>query len=535
MNKPTILLMLGVSFPALMAANEIVTPATSEKSISAKIKQATVEKVSATRETSAEQVTDMQKQIADLQKQLAEVAKQVKDHDQKAKATQHAKESQAANMAMLKEEPKKEDAPQFEKGYMAVPGTSMGVKIGGLVKVDMVYDGKSNTSEQTAVQRVPYDLTVNQDQGQSWNKHFYMHAKQTKLRIESVAKNSSGRDAKAFIEGDFFGTTVFGDTAVNGATLGSTTYQFRLRHAVLSYAGLEAGHTTTTFHLDEALLPSVDLNGITSGYGRHALIRYTHKLGCFAVTAAAEHSRADYVTFANTANTLRYTYLAQDSGVNLSKPERPDFILKAKYSFDNGSTIGLSGLYRDLQIKNNTGDNRSYKATGQGINLAAKIMTFGKSFLTGGVTAGKGLGWYILEANGRSAFLDRTSADINARTYKAIPMTMFWAGYCQVWNPQWQTSVGVSRTNLGTKSFNDDAQKTTTANLADPGIDRTFNKFLINTIYMPEENLQFGLEYFFLQRKSVNTNRGTGVNASNGVDSHTGTGHRFQFGASYKF
>ena len=515
MNKSTILLMLSVSLPVLLAESNVVAPAT------------------LTREASVDQVALMQKQIADLQKQLAVIASQVKERDQRRKEHHHSKEechhAKETHTAVV--EPKQGSYAQFDKGYTAVPGTTLGVKIGGMVKLDMIYDGKSNTSEQTSISRLPYDLTVNQgvtNVGYSWKKHFYMHAKQTKLRIDSVAKNSSGRDIKAHIEGDFFGSTNWGDAVVNGATVLSTIYTFRLRHAVLAYAGLEAGHTATTFHLEEAILPSVDLNGIDGGINRHALIRYTHKLGNFGLTAAAEHSRPDYVRFVNNNATVRYTYNPQDSGIG--KPERPDLILKVKYSFNNGSAIGFSGVYRDLQLKSNSGsDDRNYRVTGQGVNLAAKIMTFGKSFFTGGVATGRGIGWYIAEANGRSAFLDQTKG------CKAIPMTMFWAGYCQVWNPQWQTSIGVARIELNTTSFNNDVLNTTTYAVNDPGIDRTFNKFLINTMYRPEENLEFGLEYFYLQRKSVNTNRGVGVNAANGADSNTGTGHRFQFATSYKF
>ena len=508
MNKSTILLMLSISLPALLAGNKVVTPGT----------QKTHEKISATHPTLDDQVILMQKQIADLQKQLDDFVKQ-------------------ENHSCAVAEPKQASYTQFDKGFMPVPGTTGAVKISGMVKLDMIYDGKSNTGEVTQVQRVPYDLTVNQGSDYSWKKHCYMNAKQTKLQVDYVAKNSSGQDAKAFIAMDFFGAPVLGDSAVNGGSGFSSTYLPRLCYAGISYAGLEAGNLFTTFHLTEAALPTVDFIGITGGYATHPLIRYTHKLDNLSLTAAAERSQADYVQFTNTNNTVRYTYfttystgISSFSTGNLSKSEHPDLAMKVKYSFNNGSTIGFSGVYRDLQIKNNSGsDNRNYRATGHGVNFAVKIMTFGKSFFTGAIMTGKGIGRYIFEANGRSAFLDQT------RGYKAIPMTMFWAGYCQVWNLQWRTSVGVARIELGTTSFNRDALKTTAYAVNDPGIDRTFNKFLINTMHKPEENLEFGLEYFYLPRKSVNTNRGTGVNASNGVDSNTGTGHRFQFATSYKF
>lgn len=534
----TILIALLGGCSALMATD-------GASSANARIVQATQEKSLAIRETSADQVATLQKQITALQKQLVDVAKQVSAQDQKSKRVESIKESKAHEV-VLKEEPKKADAPVFDPGYMAVPGTNAGIKFSGVVKLDAIYDAKTNTSEQSGVHRLPYDRLVNaniQTRDANWNKHFYMHAKQTKFRIDSIVKSPSGRDVKAFIEADFFGTTNWGDTASpSGATFTSTpvstTYQLRLRHAVLSYAGLEAGHTMTTFHAEEAVLPSVDFNGIHGSYNRHALVRYTQKFGNFSLSGAAEHSRTDYVMFRNLAATDKYSYFAQDAvgttnpgaaaaGSNLSKPQMPDLIMRLKYNFANGSMVSLSGLYRDLRIKNNTqpnaagADGRVYTANGFGANLAAKIMTVGKSFFSGGIIAGKGIGWYIDEANGRSAFFDPTNADIGKRVYKAVPMTMFWAGYSQVWAPQWESNIGIARIGFDTQSLNANTNKTTTISTTESGIDRTFNKFLINTIYKPEGNLQFGLEYFLLQRKS-NT-------------AETGSGQRVQFGASYKF
>lgn len=489
---------------------------------------------------SVTQVEVLQKQIETLQKQLETLAKQVKEQITQVKEikteNKQLKEHHTVKATPTsKEELKNENISVFEKGYVQVPGTKAGVKISGMVKLAVIRDAKAHTSEQTNVSRVPYTLQTRNpsypNTPTSWKEHFNVHAKQSKIRIDSVIKNTSGTDTKGFIEGDFFGGSHWGD-AVSGGTTGNTTnsstaYNFRLRHAVLSYGGLEAGHTTTTFHLDEANLPSVDLNGISGGYGRHALIRYTHKLDKFSIIAAAEHGRADYVSYSpGSTTTAQYAYNTQDSAGNLSKQTRPDLIMKVKYNFDSGSAVGLSVVNRDLRIKNNavigsnaatTVDGRTYKTNAWGANLAAKIMTFGKSFFTGGVSTGKGIGWYILEMNGRSALFD-PAATTEGQRYKAIGMTMFWAGYSHVWNPQWQTSIGVAQIKLKTKAM---SNTKTITRWFEPGLDRSFNKFLINTMYKPEDNLEFGLEYFVLQRKST-------LN-------YNGLGQRLQFGASYKF
>ena len=488
------------------------------------------------------EVEALQKQIEVLQKQLETIAKQVNEQSNQVKEikseNKHIKEHRPVAVTAATSSVPNADTPVFDKGFIAVPGTTAGVKISGMVKMDMIRDAKAHTGEQTNVSRMPYALQMRNaslpNVPMKWKDHFYLHAKQSKLRVETLVKNKSGNDVKAFVEGDFFGSTQYGDGFPNGPSAGqsSTTYTFRLRHAVLGYGGLEAGHTTTTFHTTESQLPSVDLNGLTDGYGRHALIRYTQKLGNFAVTVAAEHGRADYVTFTPTptinggsATTPNYTYNNQDSSGNLSKQARPDFILRVKYNFENGSTVGLSFLNRDLQLKNNvringndqaTVDGRNYSTNAWGMNLAAKIMTFGKSFFTTGITTGQGIGWYILEGQGRSALFDPNAAD--GQRYKSITMHMYWAGYSHVWNQQWQTNFGAARIDFRTQRL---ANSRGVTRWYEPGLDKAFNKYLVNTMYSPEENLQFGLEYYVLQRKSTLGYRGLG--------------QRLQFGASYKF
>jgi|688.fasta_scaffold214404_2 hypothetical protein len=490
------------------------------------------------------EVEALQKQIEVLQKQLETIAKQVNEQSNQVKEikseNKQIKEHRpAAAITAASPEPK-DNTPVFEKGYIAIPGTTAAVKINGMVKLDMIRDAKAYTGEQTNVSRMPYALQMRNanlpNVPMKWKGHSYLHAKQSRFRVESLVKNKSGNDVKTFVEADFFGAPQWGDGFPNGPSAGqsSNTYTLRLRHAVIGYGGLEAGHTTSTFQITESQLPSVDLNGLTDGYARHALIRYTQKLGNFALTAAAEHGRADYATFTPTptptvnggsATTPNYAYNNQDSPGNLSKQARPDFILRAKYNFENGSTVGLSFLNRDLQLKNNvringnnqaTVDGRNYSTNAWGMNLAAKIMTFGKSFFTTGITTGQGIGWYILEGQGRSALFDPTAAE--GQRYKSITMHMYWAGYSHVWNQQWQTNFGAARIDFRTQRL---ANARGVTQWFDPGLDKAFNKYLVNTMYSPEENLQFGLEYYVLQRKSTLGYRGLG--------------QRLQFGASYKF
>ena len=97
-------------------------------------------------------------------------------------------------------------------------------------------------------------------------------------------------------------------------------------------------------------------------------------------------------------------------------------------------------------------------------------------------------------------------------------MQMLLVGYAHYWNAQWNTNIGVARFTLDTQKLSNERNIT---KWYEPGLDKIFDKFLINTIYSPEENLQFGLEYYVLKRKSTLGYRGLG--------------QRLQFGVSYKF
>lgn len=505
---------------------------------------------------SASEIDALKKQIEALQKQLETISQQVNAQSKQVKEikaeSKHAKEHAHVAAAPAPAVVVKEDTPVFEKGYIPVPGTKAAVKPEGLVKLDAIYDGKNNTGDFTLMSNLPYNLqsrnpnaAVNGPTNRyNWKKHFNMHAKQTRLGLRGLVKNNSGNDVKAHIEFDLYGSPSLGDNAPTyGGSTVSMTYSPRLRFATITYGGLMVGHTWTNFFdFTETVTPTVDF-GTHNGPIRQAQIRYTHKIDRFELAASVEQPRADYVTYndgvavpgvtatqALSATSPNYAYVSRNASTNIAKPQRPDMTLSLKYKADNGNVLGIGMVTRDLTIKNNnisstatnntnaTSDGRTYRATGYGFNVAAKVMTNGKSFVTGGVTFGRGIGWYIGDLTGRSALFDISYSANGSRTYKTIPMRMAWLGYTHVWNDQWNTTMGGSQADLSTSNakFNRGTNR-----WFDPGLDRQMRRIHINTIYKPEENLEFGLEFMYLKRKSVLK--------------YTGQGNRYQFGASYKF
>lgn len=520
MRKSTVLLlMLGMSAAPLLAEG----PSSSEIDVLKK------------------QIEALQKQLETISKQVNAQSKQVKEIKAEAKPAP-VQQPTAPATTVVQAEPKKDEALVFDKGYIPVPGTKAAVKIEGLLRLDAAYDGNNTSGDFTAIHRLPYNLQArnpnftSSPQAYNFKKHFDIHAKQTRIGLKSVVKNNSGKDVLSFIELDFFGGAAMGDqypafqsSQGNGAgSIASLTYAPRLRHATLTYGGLMVGHTWTNFNdMLETLMPTVDVISLNAPT-RHAQVRYTHKFDKFEAAIAAEQPRADYITYNSnpTATNPNYVYIESNHASNQSKPQRPDLTLSLKYKADNGSMLGVAMLVRDMTIKNNNTsgnnvlvpDGRTYKTSAYGFNIAAKLMTRGKSYITTGVTFGKGIGWYIFNFTGRSALFDISDSANGHRTYKAIPMSIAWLGYTHVWNDQWQTNFGGAMANLSSSgsTYNRPVNR-----WFDPGIDSKMNRVCFNTIYSPEENLVFGLEYVFVQRKSVLR--------------YKGTGSRYQFGAGYKF
>jgi hypothetical protein len=284
--------------------------------------------------------------------------------------------------------------------------------------------------------------------------------------------------------------------------------------------------------MTEALLPSVDLNGISAGnFIRQPLISYTYKFGGgYALSAGIENPRPDYITYtsAPAVGSPNYVYNGRDANALSSsggKPNRPDFIARIQYTFADKSMVGMSAIQRDLSVKYNNGnavaDGRKYVANGYGANITGKVMLTKENFVTGGYIFGRGLGQYIIEMAGRSAILSDINNTANAlanRRYRALPMYQAWLGYSHSWNKQFQTNLGVSYSELRTKL---NATRSPVNSWIDPGLDKSFTRASINTIYKPENNMEVGLEYMFIKRLSTLK--------------YKAIGNRYQFAMSYKF
>lgn len=141
-------------------------------------------------------------------------------------------------------------------GWFSIPGTKARLKIGGYVKLDMIYDMDPIDS--------PYyfDVTKIPTDG-SEGENFQLNARETRLHFDARVPTKIG-EVRTYIEGDFYGSS--------GA--------FRLRHAFVELGdNWLAGQWWSNF-MDESVIPAtLDFEKPAAyAFARHAMFRWKGKI-----------------------------------------------------------------------------------------------------------------------------------------------------------------------------------------------------------------------------------------------------------------
>ncbi|WP_286339533.1 DcaP family trimeric outer membrane transporter [Ferrimonas sp. YFM] len=199
---------------------------------------------------------------------------------------------------------------------------------GGYIKVDARYvDGDVAYKDFWTGSGTPLEESASQ---------FRIFANETRFNTKYIHGDVTG-----FIEMDFFGTG--GNQVISNST------SPRIRHAFVSYKGILAGQTWTTFMNTSAIPESADFAGALVGlsFVRQGMIRYS--MGGLQV--AVENPE----TF----------------GGDTSNDSMPDVIGKYTFKGDWGN-VNVSVLGRELNTIGGSSE------TAFGASIAGKINTFGK-------------------------------------------------------------------------------------------------------------------------------------------------------------
>ncbi|MEL0028899.1 MAG: DcaP family trimeric outer membrane transporter, partial [Perlucidibaca sp.] len=290
------------------------------------------------------------------------------------------------------------------------------------------------------------------------SRNFYdMHAKQSRLILDTETPSGSGPALKAHLEMDFLSSAQGNENVTNG-------YSPELRQAYFSYGNWMAGQAWTTFQDLGALPDTIDFVGAADGtvFGRQPQVRYSTGPWQFSV----ENSQTVTGTSASATGTE-----SNDNSV-------PDLV--ARYTHKGGfGHLSLAVLGRQLKNKDNT---VSDTASGYGISLSGKLKAVGQDDVRFMLTQGRGIGRYV-------GLNSANDAIINAGELDLIDITAGYVTYRHVWNERLRSSLQVSGMRADNPaSASADATKQVYSGLA-------------NLIYNVTPKLEVGVEAIHAKRE----------------------------------
>ena len=364
-------------------------------------------------------------------------------------------------------------------GSFKLPGSNTSIELSGYIKADFIYDLDQDVGDSFAVSAISTDDTA------SDSNHFRAHARQSRLRVKTNTDLGNGDAINTHIEGDFFGSTTFGQAFSNSTN-------FRLRHAYADYASssgtLTAGQTWTLFG-GFNYAPTVDFfapNGQV--FVRQTQLRWTSPSGWA-------------ISLENPETLPTGELVGGEGGGGDGKDELPDFVVK--YSGGPGGSAGsysASAVLRQLGVEGITEDGVDVddEEFGWGVHVGGD-WDFGKTFLTAGLAFGEGIGRYIL-ADGSFDNDVYVSADGSLEAIQSYGLTVG-ASY----NVSDTSSINF---NYG-RFENDDPDRSS-------GVD-TSQSYHLNYMWSPWPSTTFGIEAIYGDRELADGSDGDATRLQFGI------------------
>ncbi len=366
-------------------------------------------------------------------------------------------------------------AVQFQAGDTTV-------SLGGYLKGDFIYNVNEDLGDTLNTRAVNVgDAEDNEIEG-----HTRVHARQSRLSLQTTTENLGGSDLTTRFEGDFFGG--------GGNEVFSNSNSFRIRHAYGSWNGILAGQTWSNFMYLIALPPTLDFAGPAGqSFIRQGQMRYT--VGGFSVSL--ENPESLIVGSVSDGSTG-----VADLNPVSSKDPLPDLTLAYRGSAGSFS-YSVAGLARQLEVDDGSD---SESTAGFGVMGAAR-WTMGGTTLAGGVVYGDGIGRYVYEGVERAAFID-SDGDLEAIEQLG---TVLWAQ--QELTPTTSVMLAWGHTD----SDVDDLVDT----YGNDSVQETSDTIHANIQYSPVSRITYGLSYQYAMRET-----------QGGAD---GDASRLQFSGQYSF
>lgn len=337
----------------------------------------------------------------------------------------------------------------------------------GYAKLDLIYDVDNDLGVFGANPNVALDGE------QVSTGHTRMHANQSRIAFETSTPTDQGA-LRTVIEGDFYG---------DGGG------QFRLRHAYGEWNGIRAGQSETNFGTILGMTRIIDFKpqpGLANG-ARQGQLRYT--TGGFSVALEEPGALGGGVASGFSAVNGRPAVHAN------SKNSVPDVTMR--YSGQVGDfRYGSSALLRRLGVDDGA---EKDSATAWALNLEGEYRVSPAVTLRGSVTHGDGVGGYIEEAAGASAYVDPVSGNVN--TIRATGATA-----------SIQLAAGPGHINLGYGYTTAELDGAVQAGVANAEFaNETMTDTHLNYIWSPIRNVSYGVEVSRHTRKIANGDDGDAI------------------------
>jgi hypothetical protein len=401
-------------------------------------------------------------------------------------------------------------------GSILIPGTNTSLKIGGYAKLDVIYDFGTHqdflangAGSGTLASAIPLDDNVRGSvPGVGHNIHGVtrLTAAESRFNIETRTPTPYG-ELKTFLEGDFEGAS--GVTPGNTFQTNSDRSTFALRLAYGTLGPFLAGQAAPLFRDPVAEVETLDFGGAvgTAGPLRQPEVRYTYAMvHGVSVAVALDNPQSQ---FFNTVNTSAAgTPFSGQSTFGAGQGDKaPDLVGAVVWNGPWGH-VALRGVARELY------DHGASPAAGQapgsasafgwGAGFSGDIRTFGKDGIVFQANGGPGIGRYASDAGvapGDSVI------SANGRTLRTVKTWSAFLGYQHWWTGRLRSNVegSVLQASYPRDLFPAGA-------FVPAGSFGVLNRQLIsshiNLIWSPVPQVDLGVEFIYLQRKTEGGQRG---------------------------
>jgi hypothetical protein len=237
-----------------------------------------------------------------------------------------------------------------------LPGTNTSMRIGGYVKLDIIwdFDGRGFHFHFPAAQPG--------NPGRTNGSDFRFLARQSRLFVVTTTPTDWGT-LMTRIEGDFYGNATGGNQGF-----------FRLRHALGCLGPVCAGHTWSAWMPVWAGLPTLDFGGAQSAiFVRHGILKYTHNFGGGWVAHIGLEDPMGGRGFGNISSGGGDATIAVGPGSSLANDAQqfPDVVGGLFYNW-KGGRAWVGGILRQEEVNGGTALTTD-TAIGWGIAAAAAM------------------------------------------------------------------------------------------------------------------------------------------------------------------